>query len=313
MSNSENGKNSFLKVVKENPAKIFLWVYPYVLVIGLGIGLFYIGKLNTIERKTIPPPLPEQQAVPTDLKLEMPSTVPKADVSALAQPSDSMVALGKKLFSTTCVSCHGDDGKGDGMAAKGLNPSPRNFTSKEGWINSPKLSGIYQTLSEGINGSAMVAFSNFSPKEKFALAQYIRSNFVPDPPKDTKEDLQDLEDTYHLSEGQKNSGQIPIEDAMVLVEQDAQPRYQKINNVIKVIDGDAAKTNLEGAKIFEKVTKDKVRALTVLSGTDEWHNNEKKFIDLVVNELSENGFNDNVHDLSSSEWNSLYDYMGKFF
>ena len=313
MSNSENEKNSFLKVVKENPAKVFGWVYPYILVIGLGIGLFYIGKLNTIERKTIPPPLPDQQAVPTDLKLEMPSTIPKADVSALAQPSDSMVALGKKLFSTTCVSCHGEDGKGDGMAAKGLNPAPRNFTSKEGWVNGPKLSGIYKTLSEGVTGSAMVAFSNFPPKEKFALAQYIRSSFVPDPPKDSKEELQDLEDTYHLSEGQKNPGQIPIEDAMVLVEQDAQPRYQKIINVIKVIDGDAANTNLEGAKIFEKVASDKVRALTVLSGTDEWHNSEKKFIDLVVNELSENGFNDNVHDLSSSEWNSFYDYMGKFF
>jgi mono/diheme cytochrome c family protein len=34
------------------------------------------------------------------------------------------IARGKSLFATHCASCHGDRGKGDGPAAKALDPKP---------------------------------------------------------------------------------------------------------------------------------------------------------------------------------------------
>jgi cytochrome c553 len=37
---------------------------------------------------------------------------------------------GKSLFSSLCVSCHGQSGKGDGPAASALNPKPRDLTDK---------------------------------------------------------------------------------------------------------------------------------------------------------------------------------------
>ncbi len=307
MSNIVNDKKSLIDQIKENPVKLFIWVFPYILVIGLGIGLFYISRLNQVERQTVPPALPDSTAEVSDLQLEMPKTTPMADVMELSKPSDALVQEGKTLFSTNCASCHGANGKGDGMAAAALNPKPRNFTSKNGWINGPKISGIFKTLSEGVSGSAMVAFDALTPKQKFALAQYIRSTFVPNPPEDSKEELTDLAQTYKLNEEQKSPGQIPIADAMVLVMRENQPKYQKVLSAISMIEKDAGSSN--GAKIFETVTNDKVKALTSLVNTEEWRNNEKAFVDLVANEISENGFNYKIHDLKNEQWDALYSYV----
>ena len=309
MSNIENGKKSKLAELKNNPVKVMALIYPYIMVIGVGIGLFYLAKVNDIQKQTMPPVLKDSLAqIPGDLNVELPKTVPQADVMALSLPSDSLVAAGKALFNTNCVSCHGVNGKGDGVAAAALKPSPRNFTSKDGWINGPKISGIFKTLSEGIRGSAMVAFDTFTPQQKFALAQYIRAAFVPNPPQDAKEELTELSQTYHLSQEQKSPGQIPIADAMVLVNRDAGAKYQKIMDALNMINKNS---NDNGAAIFNKITSDKIKALTMLSSTDEWKNNEQTFVDLVVDELNEAGFNDKVHELSNSEWDSFYNYISK--
>jgi mono/diheme cytochrome c family protein len=227
---------------------------------------------------------------------------------AFSQPSDELVAKGKGLFSTTCVSCHGAEGKGDGVAGSSLNPKPRNFTTASGWINGSKISGIYKTLSEGIPGSGMVAFDTFSPEEKFALVQYIRKTFVPNPAIDTKEELTVLSQTYKLTEGAQNPGQIPITAAMSLAIKDGQVKYEKIITVLKEITNDS---NNNGAEIFNKVTDNKIKALTALSSTEEWKKNEKVFVDLIVNELSDAGFNNGVHSLSDADWDALYGYMSK--
>ncbi|WP_456376255.1 c-type cytochrome, partial [Lutibacter sp.] len=37
----------------------------------------------------------------------------------------------KKLYASMCVICHGNKGKGDGIAGAALSPKPANFTSKK--------------------------------------------------------------------------------------------------------------------------------------------------------------------------------------
>lgn len=41
------------------------------------------------------------------------------------------VAEGKKTFVTMCASCHGNTGKGDGVAAAALDPKPRDLSNPE--------------------------------------------------------------------------------------------------------------------------------------------------------------------------------------
>jgi mono/diheme cytochrome c family protein len=306
----ENGKKNIFEDLKAHPVKILGLIYPYILIIGVGIGMFYYSKLDKIGMNKIPPVISDTTSGIKDLTLKEPSVTPKADVVELVKPSQALIAKGKTLFTTNCVSCHGANGKGDGAAAASLTPKPRNFTSNKGWINGPKISGIYKTLSEGITGSAMVAFGTLTPEDKFSLAQYIRSTFVQNPPAVTQDEITDLEQTYHLAQGETNPGQIPIKDAMMFVEKEGHLKYQEVKNVLNQITSDS---NNNGAVIFDRVTNNKIRALSVLSSTNEWHSNEQAFIDLVVNELSEDGFNDNVHSLTDSEWNTLYTYMSKYF
>lgn len=39
------------------------------------------------------------------------------------------IAVGRDLYVKECAACHGDKGRGDGVAAKNLDPPPRDFTA----------------------------------------------------------------------------------------------------------------------------------------------------------------------------------------
>ena len=47
--------------------------------------------------------------------------------AADAAPKRGNPRAGKAIFSQNCAVCHGASGKGDGVAAAGLNPKPANF------------------------------------------------------------------------------------------------------------------------------------------------------------------------------------------
>lgn len=84
-----------------------------------------------------------------------------------------LVAKGKTLFAAQCVACHGASGQGDGPAAAGLNPKPRNFTQKSGWLNGRKVTGVFRTLKEGVGG--MPSFGSLPMDDRWALVQYVLS------------------------------------------------------------------------------------------------------------------------------------------
>lgn len=98
-----------------------------------------------------------------------------------------LVAHGKELFAAQCVTCHGAEGAGDGVAAAGLNPKPRNFTAGEGWKNGRKPSQIYTTLTKGLN--AMPAFATLPPDDRWSLVHYVRTLGPHEGEKDSEDDL----------------------------------------------------------------------------------------------------------------------------
>lgn len=298
------------KEIKKDPGKIFGLVYPYLFVIGLIVGIIYLGKINFVGRQQVPIAVPDTTSTPVDLTLKEPRTIGAIDISKIAQPSDSLIKMGQNIFQSTCTSCHGADGKGDGPVSAALNPHPRNFTSKDNWINGPKLSGIYQTLMEGIKGSAMVAYEQFTPIQKFALAHYIRQTFVPDPPPVTNDELTSLDQLYNLSEGKYVAGQIPITDAEKLVIKENETKTNELSDLIEKISKDEESS---GVKVFRKVINDESTALTILINSDTWKTSEQDFVNLLINNVDQNGFNSRILNLTNDEWTALYDFMKNVF
>jgi high-affinity iron transporter len=84
------------------------------------------------------------------------------------------LASGAKLYQTSCFTCHGSTGHGDGPAGAGLDPKPANFHDPElVWNSAPYK--FYNTIRLGVPGTGMVAFSALSDQEVWNLAYYLKS------------------------------------------------------------------------------------------------------------------------------------------
>lgn len=57
-------------------------------------------------------------------------------------------AEGKTQYNNICASCHGPEGKGDGVAAAALDPKPRNLSDAE-YVSTLSNEHLYKVISEG--------------------------------------------------------------------------------------------------------------------------------------------------------------------
>ncbi|MBH0068352.1 cytochrome c/FTR1 family iron permease [Pseudoalteromonas sp. NZS100] len=93
----------------------------------------------------------------------------------LSLPSSLLpVEQTKALFATNCSMCHGPSGQGDGPLAKNLSPEPTNFTDEERATNR-SLMGLFDAVSNGIDDTPMVAFTQFNEQQRWSLAFYVGS------------------------------------------------------------------------------------------------------------------------------------------
>jgi mono/diheme cytochrome c family protein len=97
-------------------------------------------------------------------------TAPPADTGAVA--SDP-IAHGKQVYMARCALCHGPEGKGDGPAAAGLNPKPRNHTDGT-YMNSRTDDQLLQVIRNGKGG--MPAWGAvLSDQEIHDVLKYVRT------------------------------------------------------------------------------------------------------------------------------------------
>lgn len=80
----------------------------------------------------------------------------------------------KMTFQSDCSSCHGDLGRGDGPLAQQLNPAPTDFTDITR-ANNRSILGLYDALSDGIEGTAMPSFKHLTERERWSLAFFVGS------------------------------------------------------------------------------------------------------------------------------------------
>ena len=86
-----------------------------------------------------------------------------------------LLKQGKKIFEQTCAPCHGTKGDGKGPAGAVLKPPPTDFQKplKE-WPNTKgNLEKIFGVISKGIPNSSMVAWTQYSEQERWALAYTV--------------------------------------------------------------------------------------------------------------------------------------------
>jgi mono/diheme cytochrome c family protein len=106
-----------------------------------------------------------------------------ASISARSPIWAQNQAEGKKLYTAYCSSCHGDQGKGDGMAARSLPIKPKDHTDGA-TMNRLSDQNLTDTISKG--GGA-VGKSSFMPgwggslneKQIRDIVAYIRTLAVP--------------------------------------------------------------------------------------------------------------------------------------
>lgn len=79
---------------------------------------------------------------------------------------------GAVLFAQNCAGCHGALGGGDGLMAATLDPRPTDFTDVERY-RERTLYGLYSTISNGLEGTAMQAWTKLSESDRWALAFYV--------------------------------------------------------------------------------------------------------------------------------------------
>lgn len=84
------------------------------------------------------------------------------------------LSQGKALYAQNCAMCHGVNGGGDGLAARGLNPPPANFTNRE-FMKDLSPFNAFNTIRLGVPGTPMPPFHQLSDDEVWALAFYINS------------------------------------------------------------------------------------------------------------------------------------------
>ncbi len=91
------------------------------------------------------------------------------------QRSEESVARGAALFARNCVSCHGEQGAGDGPLADTLPAPPANFTVHVPFHPDGVL---FAWISDGIRGTGMPAWSpQLSDQERWDLVNFLRATY----------------------------------------------------------------------------------------------------------------------------------------
>ncbi|HTN44403.1 MAG TPA: c-type cytochrome [Nitrospiria bacterium] len=147
-----------------------LIVIPILVIISLGAAPVFsiVGVEND----------PCKVLVPTELISQL---------KAMKSPFPSnpnFIAEGKAVYEGkgTCFTCHGLDGKGNGDAAKALDPAPRNMTNPK--FHDCKTDGeIFWVIKFGILGAGKIPLTNLhappegaliTDKEAWMLTRYVR-------------------------------------------------------------------------------------------------------------------------------------------
>jgi mono/diheme cytochrome c family protein len=90
--------------------------------------------------------------------------------------SAASIAAGRKLYDRHCSECHGDTGKGDGMAGEGLDERPSNLTDAE-WEHGSTDGEMFVVVRDGAGPkSEMKSFAKKIPaRQIWDVINFVRT------------------------------------------------------------------------------------------------------------------------------------------
>lgn len=90
-------------------------------------------------------------------------------------PRDSGGVSGQAVFAANCATCHGQDGRGDGPAATGLEPPPSDLTDSMWTTGDGSLQALKNTIEHGSPGTAMIGWrGTLTEAEIDAAAAHVK-------------------------------------------------------------------------------------------------------------------------------------------
>ena len=116
-------------------------------------------------------------------------------------PADTpSLERGAEVYAANCSSCHGAQGKGDGPAAIGLDPTPTNLSETAALEDQSPLD-YYRRITIGVVGTAMPSFENRLPaQDRWAAALYASLLRLPPPSGEVPQTLASFAVTGRMSD-----------------------------------------------------------------------------------------------------------------
>lgn len=302
-----------LEVVEKKKVILGFYGMFYVIILGLvaALGWFYLNNIEAFTREKVTPLARLKDTVKgfEDVTMVKGSISAPVDIFKESVSDPEKIAKGKTLFETNCSSCHGTEGKGDGIAGKTLNPPPRNFHELTGWTNGTAFSKMFKTLQEGIIARGMTSYSSLPVEDRIAIIHYIRT-FRSDYPAIEQNELKELDKDYSLSSGVRQPSQIPVSMAKEKMLNEDSVLILKSRNVIEKIKSDKGN---KSAEKFLSISFDLNRSVSSLMASKKWNENETQFVRFVTTDPKSKGFKSSVVSVSSEDWDLLYNYIKSLF
>ena len=227
--------------------------------------------------------------------------IPPVDPKTILSASPQVLEKGRALFQTNCAACHGPGGQGDGPAAQGLNPKPRNFASPAAWVNGYTLPGICKTLAEGIKGTGMAAFDTLTPVDRVTLAHYVQS-LGAFPHGDDPKALEAFGEQFARA-GARVPGKIPVSEAMA--------RLESENPAPPPLRVPPQDDRSRSAELMRQAVADPALAAQTLGSSPAWKAGPEALAGVIVPGTPGNGFDPAVADLSPERWRQLLEELQK--
>jgi mono/diheme cytochrome c family protein len=268
----------------------FAWI------VGPGL-LRESGRAPSAPAASDVPPAAPAWLDPAEAPARKGRVLPPVDPAEVMTPRPALLARGRELLRRECVSCHGEEGRGDGLAAATLTPRPRNFTSPGGWTNGYRMTDVFRTITSGVKGTGMAGFEYLPPADRMALVHFVRSLGKFDHGGEDKLALEQLAALFKQSGG-RVPNRIPVSRAMAMLAAETAPLRSL-----------RAPTDPAGKALLERLIADPERAASTVAGLGRRASVSELGRALALGAPA-NGFRPEVATLSLADWQLLRAALG---